>query len=510
MALPLSQLPHEIVKEVRARKWLALALFILVSFGVLAAGFLWPYKYQSETVIFIDDQNIIRPLMEGSAVTTKIDDTASAAKELLWSRSVIEKIAKDEEIFGEGAADVEPKKLEGRIAGLRLNLSVLPRGDSYFAISYQSDSPMRAFQVAQRMGQLFIEETNARKRLESRNAYEFINNQVRSYEQQLAGAEERLQAFLAENVDGTEADANERMNTLRSRLELAEMEKSELEARERSLQVELNRVSPTLAQGRTEDAFQARITSLQEQLDNLRLRYHDTYPDIVILREQIQELRRQRTRELTQRDDDPPPVASGEAISNPIYQDIQTELTATRANIQTVSTRINSFRRLLVEQAQRMERIQENKAQYLELTRDMEVNKNIYDDLLKRRERARVSMHLDVEGQGLNYRINEKAQFPLTASGPSFPLFAIAGLFLGLAAPFGVAAGLLQIDPRVRAREQLEETLELPVLVQLPKIRTPFEIRRDHRVTMLVGLIAVIAVVVYLVVAGAALMGVIG
>lgn len=509
MALPLSQLPAEIIKEVRTRKWLALLLFVIVSFGVLAAGFLWPYKYQSETVIFIDDQNIIRPLMEGSAVATEINDTASAAQELLWSRSVIEKIARDEDIFGEGASNIERPRLEARIFKLKQNLSVVPRGDSYFAIAYQAESPMRAFQVAQRMGQQFIEETNERKRSESRNAYEFINNQVRSYERQLAEAEARLQEFLSENVDGTEGDANNRMDNLRSQLELAQMEKSELEARARSLEFELGRVNSIIPQGRSPDTYQTRISALEEQLDNLRLRYHDTYPDIVILREQLQELRRQRTQDLAQQEEEPRPY-TGESISNPVFQDIQTELTSTRANIQTIGTRINSFKQLLVEQASRMERIQENRAQYLELTRDMEVNKEIYDDLLKRRERARVSMHLDVEGQGLNYRINEKPQFPLTASGPGFPLFAAAGLFLGLAAPFGLVAGLLQIDPRVRAREQLEESIELPVLVQLPEVRTPFEQRRDRRVTMLVGVIAIVAVVVYLGVAGAALMGVIG
>lgn len=508
MALPLSDLPFETLKEVRARKWLTLLLFVSVSFGVLVAGFLWPYKYQSETVIFIDDQNIIRPLMEGSAVATKINDTASAAQELLWSRGVIDKVAKDEEIFGKGASEIGHQKLEGRIFSLKQNLSVVPRGDSYFAISYKSQSPMRAFLVAQRMGQLFIEETNERKRAESRNAYEFINNQVKSYERQLTQAEERLQGFLADNVDGTEGAANARLDNLRSQLELAQMEKSELKARERSLELELNRVSPTIRQGRTPDAYQTRISSLEERLDNLRLRYHDTYPDIVILREQLQELRRQRARALDEQGDMQQPVGE-ESLSNPVYQDIQTELTATRADIQTLNTRINSFKQLLAEQTQRMERIQENKAQYMELTRDMEVNKEIYDDLLKRRERARVSMRLDVEGQGLNYRINEKAQFPLTASGPGFHLFAVAGLFLGLAAPFGLVAGLLQIDPRVRAREQLEETIELPVLVQLPHIKTPFEQRRDHRVTMLVGVIAIVAVVVYLGVAGAALMGVI-
>ena len=506
MALPLSQLPVEILQEVRARKWLALLLFVVVSFGVLAAGFLWPYKYQSETVIFIDDQNIIRPLMEGSAVATEINDTTSAARELLWSRSVIEQVAKDESIFGAEASDADREKLEARVTNLRLNLSVVPRGDSYFAISYQSGSPMRAFQVAQRMGQLFIEETNRRKRSESRNAYEFINNQVRSYERQLAAAEARLQEFLAENVDGTESDANSRMDSLRNQLELAQLQRSELQARQRSLEFELTRVDPTIRQGRTPDSYQTRISAMEEQLDTLRLKYHDTYPDIVILREQLQELRRQRTRELARQQPDSLPTAE-ESISNPVYQDIQTELTETRANLQTVNSRIRSFQQLLAEQSTRMERIQENRAQYLELTRDMEVNKEIYDDLLKRREKARVSMHLDVEGQGLNYRINEKAQFPLTASGPGFPIFAAAGLFLGLAAPFGLAAGLLQIDPRVRAREQLEEAFDWPVLAKLPNVRTPFEQRRDRRLSWVVGFFAFVAVLIYIGVAGAALLG---
>ncbi|WP_036190995.1 XrtA system polysaccharide chain length determinant [Marinobacter lipolyticus] len=509
MALPLSQVPVEILREVRARKWLALLLFIVVSFGVLAAGFLWPYKYQSETIIFIDDRNIIRPLMEGSAVATEINDRASAAKELLWSRSVMEQVALDKSIFGDGAADLERSQLEERIGALRSNLSVRPRGDSYFAITYESESPMKAFQIAQRMGQLFIEETSERKRAESRNAYEFINKQVKSYENQLAEVEEQLKQFLSENVDGTESEANNRMANLRNQLELAELERAELQTRARSLLNELNRVNPTVREGRTVDAYQSRINSLEEKLDNLRLQYHDSYPDIVILREQLRELRSQRARALASQDSEALP-ATGEVVSNPVYQEIQSELSRTRANIQTINTRIRSFEQLLAEQSRRMERIQENKAQYSDLTRDMEVNKQIYDDLLKRREKARVSMHLDVEGQGLNYRINEKAQFPLGTSGPKFSTFAAAGLFLGLLAPFGLAAGLLQIDPRVRTRYQLEDDNDLPVLVELPHVSTPFEQRRDRRGTILVGGCAIVAVVAYVAIVVASLIGVIG
>ncbi|MCG7199459.1 lipopolysaccharide biosynthesis protein [Marinobacter pelagius] len=508
MDMPLSQLPNEILREVRSRKWLALVLFTVVSFGVLLAGFLWPYKYESQVVIFVDDRNIIRPLMEGSAVTTQINDRASAAQELLWSRSIMETIAKDTALFGPDAATLEPEELEDRIATLRRNVSVEPRGDSYFSIGFAAASPNQAFQVAQKLGQLFIEETSERKRAESRNAYEFIDKQVKSYEQQLASVEERLKNFLSVNVDGTESEANQRIASLRGQIEVAEMERQELMTRARSLEGELARINPMLLQGRSEDIYQTRIQSLQEQLDNLRLKYHDTYPDIVILREQIDELRKQRQQALASENPERV-VRDGESISNPVYQEVRSSLAETRASIQTTETRIRALKLLLAEQARRMERIQDNKAEYAELTRDMEVNKEIYDDLLKRREKARVSMHLDVEGQGLNYRINEAAQFPRGTSGPRFSTFAVAGLFLGLLAPFGLVAGLLQIDPRIRARQQLEESLGFPVLAELPEMKTPYEKRRERRVLRLVILCGIAVALVYVSIAVGTMMGVI-
>lgn len=507
MALPLSHLPQEIFREVRDRKWLMFAMFVVVSFAVLGAGFLFPYKYQSEVVIFVDDRNIIGPLMEGRAVTTKINDRTSAAKELLLTRNVIEKIADDPSVFPN--ASMDPQSIEQRIARIRGGLFVQPRGDSYFSIGFSAHSQVEAFRVAQRLGQLFIAESNERKRSESRSAYDFIDKQVKSYEVQLAEVENKLKQFLSENTDGTESEANARLAQLRNQLELAKLDKEELQARVGSLQQQLAGVNQTITrQGKTEDAYRERIQALEERLDSLRLQYHDTYPDIVILREQIAELRKQRelNAETSELEASEP---QGEETVNPLYQELSAALSKARADVATANTRISSLERLIQQQNQRMERIQENKAQYSELTRDLEVNREIYDDLLKRREKARVSMHLDIEGQGLNYRINETAQYPTQPTGPKFSNFAAAGIFLGALAPFGLVAGLLQIDPRIRAKKQLEEELGLPVLAEIPLVRTPFEKRIDRRVTILVSFFAVCAVSAYVAIVVAAQLGVI-
>src|SRR5690606_4249385 len=101
------------------------------------------------------------------------------------------------------------------------------------------------------------------------------------------------------------------------------------------------------------------------------------------------------------------------------------------------------------------------------------------------------------------------AQYPREPKGPKFSMFAAAGLLLGMVAPFGALTGLLQIDPRVRARKQLEEGIGLPVLIEIPQVRTPYEKRIDRKVTMLVGIFALCAAALYLAVVVLAYLGII-
>jgi polysaccharide chain length determinant protein (PEP-CTERM system associated) len=491
-------MPSEVLREIRKHKWIAFFTFVVVSFLVLGAGFVWPYKYQSEVVIVVDDSNIIGPLMEGRAVTTEISERTSTATELLKSRQILESLATDTEIFG--TSQPTPEQFESRISALRSQLSVKPRGKNYFGISYTSTSQLDSFRIAQRLGQLFLEQSRSRKRQESRSAYDFIDKQVKSYEDQLNAVEQRMKAFLSENKDGTEQEANARMAGLRAKLELAELDRKELETRVASLVAQMQGVRPTLArEGQTEDAFRERINTLEERLDSLRLQYHDTYPDIVITREQLAELRKQQDQAAAAEPDDEsraqPNVGS---IPNPVYQELGVSLTNARANLASIQTRTNSLEELLARQEERMVRIQFNKAEFSALTRDMEVNKEIYDDLLKRREKARVSMHLDIEGQGMNYRIAEPARFPTGPEGPKFEMFALAGLFLGALAPFGALAGLLQLDPRVRAKEQLEDSIGLPVLVDIPAVRTPYEKRSNRKQTLFIFIFVFCAVAGYI------------
>lgn len=493
MALPLSKLPTELFRELRRWRWAALALSTLVAFAVLLVGFIYPYEYRSQVAIYLDNTNIIRPLMEGSAEITGINDQASAARELLWSRKILDKIATDERIYGGAHRNLTVEQQERLFAELRSGIDVRPQGKSYFSIQYQGQDPRQSYLIAQRLGQLFLEETNRRKREESRNAFDFIDKQVQSYERQIQRTEESIQQFLSRNLDGTEGDVNQRISQLRRQIEDAELETQEVAARRQSLSEQLVRVPPmTSAGGMTQDSLGERIENLEKRLDETRLIFHDTYPDVITLKDQIAELR-QRREQLALEPESIPEPGSGEQRPNPLYQELQTEISKAETWEQSLQTRIRALNRRLGSEEERMGRIQGNKSEFAELSRDLEVNQDIFNDLLRRRERARVSMHLDVEGQGLSFQIHEQAQYPLSPSGLQFETFASVGWLLGLLAPFGLLVGLLQIDPRVRSEQQIREVLEIPLLGTIPPVKTPYERRRNRRgyvgIALITGLI---------------------
>ncbi|QCF26301.1 XrtA system polysaccharide chain length determinant [Hydrocarboniclastica marina] len=508
MALPLSQLPSEVLREIKSHRWLSFFIFALISAAVLIVAFVYPYKYESEVIIYVDQTGITESLMEGAAESVEMGDVVNNAREILATHEAMSVLAKNERLFGSGASEADEDTVAARVNRLRASFSVGARGQSYLAIAFRDAEPNNAFVGAQLLGQRFIELINERNREESRGAYTFIDGQVRAYEEELTAAEERLKQFLSVNTEGSESEATSKIASVRSRIELAELELQELRAKEESLNNQLGGVGENISAEVTRSRIDQRIFSLRQRLDDLRLQYHDTYPDVVSLESQIAEL--ERRRDSGETGEYFSEGGSQSASSNPLYQQLKGELVSVTANIEQVQTRISALKDLLASELERMQKIQANKAQLADLTRNMEVNRSIYNDLLRRRERARLSVNLDREAQGVTYQVQESPRYPTKPSGIQFEQFASAGLLLGLLAPFGLAAGLLQVDPRVRSRQVLQENYSIPVLGEIPQVITPYERRKRKGSFWLLGFAALAVVAGYIAIVVLQLTGVIG
>ena len=194
------------------------------------------------------------------------------------------------------------------------------------------------------------------------------------------------------------------------------------------------------------------------------------------------EQKRREESNKTARDNGTVYVDESESIRvNPLYQQLKRDLFDTKTKIETLTIRLSETKLILKTELERARRIHGGEAAMAELTRDYEVNRDIYQDLLKRRENARVSKNLNRDKQGLTIRVQDPAVLPLQPAGIRFIHFVLGGFFLSFIGPPALIYGLQLADPRIRFSSLISDKLKLPVLAEVPHLVTPSEVAAISR-----------------------------
>ena len=493
LAVLQQQLPI-LANEAHRRRIGMVVVFAAIALIALALGALWPKTYSSATTILVQEDNIIQPLMEGRAVVTGVTDRGRIAREVIYSRKILAAVLEE----GGWLKGKPSLREQERLAEeLKSSTGVRNVGENLIQISYKDSDPDRTFRVTRKFAEVFIAESLAAKERESREAYEFIAARVEEYHRKLTGAEDRLKEFRSENQDarpGTATDVITRIGELRQRIETAQTDLSELQMRDHTVTEQLEGEAEISASQGRESQYRTRVVELQAELDRLLLSYTDDYPDVIRVRHQLEDLQNEIVAETARREAS---QASGGSSNsnlvsiNPLYLQLRSEQSTVRANAAALRARVAENEALLENELERGRRVADSEATLAELTRDYEVNRDVYQDLLRRRENARVSMSLDAEHRGLTFRIQEPAVLPQIPSGLRFMHFVLAGLGLGVALPLGLVFLATKVDPRVRSASELSQGLGVPLLVSVPRHLNDANRRRERWRT-----VAAVAVVV--------------
>jgi polysaccharide chain length determinant protein (PEP-CTERM system associated) len=480
--MPPGELIAVLLQEGRRYVVAMATIFAVLGIGTLVAGeFLLPRNYVASTTILAQDSDIIQPLLEGRAVATGVTDRAGMARQVVYSRKVMDDIVSTGGWLDRNPTAVQRDRLIEQIQDRTRITS--PRQD-LVQITYRDSDPERTFKVTERLAALLIDESLAAKERESREAYEFIDSQVQDYHAKLTEAEDALQQYRSRNADaqpGSATDVNTRISSLRTQVEQTRMSMLEQQSREQALAAQLSGESAVTAVQTRENLYRSQLIELQNTLDSLLLTYTDQYPDVVRTRHQIEDIQRALQQE-EQRRNQPQAGADGafeNSQFNPLYQELRSRLAEVRREVAGTRSRMEIAESLLNGELDRSRRIAASESALAELTRDYEVNRDIYQDLLRRRENARVSMVLDQEKRGLTMRIQDPAIMPLRPTGLRLMHFAAGGLAIAVLVPLGLLFLLARFDPRIRSPQELERRASVPVLAVVPPYRTPRDRRRE-------------------------------
>lgn len=442
---------HAIYVELLRYRYAIVVSFIVISGSILLAGYLAPKTYTSRVVLHADVTNIIGNLLEGKAEITKID-RAKEARDIIYTDRILRAVAVEAGFENPDAA----------IGTLRSKMKITANGD-YVNIAYSSTSRDRAFNVVYAVTQAFMEETTRKKREESQSAYEFIDAQVEAYKRQLEEAENALKEFSAKNIDITESSVATKVSGYKNQIQILTLEIEDTQARLSSYETQLAS-EPEFLQieiERTASFEEKQLESFERQLADLRLSYLDTHPDIVSLKDQIDALKL-KVDEIKAEDEANKQFSK---VENPAHTNLKEVINTERANLNASRNRLSNTERLLQVELANAETVAAKQATYKDLTRDYDVTKDVYEDMLKRRESARLSMTLDIEGQGVSYKVHEPTTYPINSDGLQLIHFAALGPIAGLGVPVGLIVGLVLLDPRIRSASFIEDSL--PSHVQL-------------------------------------------
>lgn len=480
---------------IRFRFWCVL-LFLGVSYAILGLGLVWPKNFTTSAVLFADETNIIEPLLKGSAEVTKIDRSEQAS-EIIYTRAIMLAAAKSAGLVKDGMSEEQQDAI---VRQVRNGVSVQKQSSkNHFLVRYTAKNPDLSFETLNAIVNVFIANAARKKRDESVSAYNFIDSQVQIYKKQLEVAEGKLKEFKSTNTDGTEEGVSNRIASLRQEIEALKITSEETQSRVNSIKQQLGTEGQYLHAKGQVDELKLRRQTLSSQLEQLLLSYQEGYPDIISLRAQISEI----DTAMAKLQSSGNVYGTSDKVNNPLYEELRKQLSEADVELRAQNRRLESLKELQKEEAERLQRIAQNQAQLSELTRDNDVTRKAYEEMLENREKARISMTLDIEGQGVTYRIQEPASFPLSPSGLHFIHFAILGPLLGLLFPIALLIMYVVLDPHLRSSRILQQQLpsDIEIIGVIPHFNSPIGERLLKKDMLFILGMSLIAMVCYVAIA---------
>jgi uncharacterized protein involved in exopolysaccharide biosynthesis len=184
-----------IKKEVWLKWRLVTVLYVITSAAFLVAAWYWPRIFTSSSVVLVNTDTILSPLMRGTAVTTEVVDRSRMASQIVLSQQSVSKVLESKFWKEDRTEEYTPKEVELLSDAIRQRTSVESAGTNLIRISFKDPDPQKAYQTAALLTDIFIEDSISGKQAESRSAYEFIDAQVAIYHDKLKSAEQAIQEF---------------------------------------------------------------------------------------------------------------------------------------------------------------------------------------------------------------------------------------------------------------------------------------------------------------------------
>jgi polysaccharide chain length determinant protein (PEP-CTERM system associated) len=362
------------------------------------------------------------------------------------------------------------------VQSLQSHTTLRPLGSkNLYELAFSDKNPNKALSVSQTLISIFVDSNIGTKRKDFQGAQSFLDDKVAEYETLVREAEQRRAAFRQANLDVLSNAVTP--DSARAEVEKARQDLGAAQARLSSLQAQLRAIPKViyvdgpgpiiLSSGTSNNAsiggggsLIQRLAEAKQSLIEMQSKYTDDYPDVKAAKREVAELQKEVAAT-------PPVGAQGvgnQSISNPIYVQTQGKMSDAMTDVAFQYHRYNDALADLQNAKNMTSRAIEVTTKFADLDRDYDLVHKTYQDLISRRESARISQSVNDQQSTINVRVIEppkKAPFP---SAPNRPLINSAILFAGLLCGLLSALALSWNAGRFFVKDQLTAEFDYPVI----------------------------------------------
>lgn len=465
--------PREYLWAILKRKWLVLFLFGLVVFVSVIYTIKQPKIYASIATVEIDiqadrvlsDVNEVHQLGDVSYYDnqTYYQTQYDIIKSNTVAEMVVKRLHLDNHLVFLGLDKIEDDnelqekiKNSDPVAILQSNLMVIPRRESRLVdIRYTGTDPQLVTTITNTIAEAYIEQNLGRKLSSTRNAINWLTEQIQDLKTKLEDSETALYQFRKDN-NIISIGMGDRVNIIGVRLEelsrqVSQAEQKVMDAKSRYMStfkgipksgnIE-DIASVSILENPLIKELKTTLVKLENSYSELLVKYKEKHPDVQLVKSQMDKTRKSLRQE----------------ISN-IINGQKSEYLAAESALSDVKKELEQVK----EQAMNLT---SKSVEYNRLLREQESNQRVFEQVLVRLKEIDLAGMLKVN----NISMLDEAKVPTIPITPKVKLNIILGIIMGLAISIGTALLLEVMDKTLKNTEDVERFLKIPLLGVIPKV----------------------------------------
>ncbi|MEL6092433.1 GumC family protein [Plesiomonas shigelloides] len=460
----------------RRRYLIAIPLLLMPILATLI-GLFTPKQYHSHTTLLIQETAKLNPFLEDLSVSTNLKDRFAALDSLLHSRYVLQRVIEDAKLLPKDAPQSEyDSKINQLSAAVTLSLV----GSDLVQLTFKTQQPQDSAVILQAISERFLENVLAPEQSSISGSEKFLKEQITKQEIELNKAEKNLADFKrsqsAELPDLYSANVN-RLHALKDKEEEKRTQLAGAKAALAALQTGISQVNPVIAN------LEQQIVNTTNEIALLRTRYTDSHSKIQAALYRLHQLEDERQAQmnaipkidstdlnqlLNLSQNSNREQSNGNNKNDTLLDSQLKELQKAATGVKALQEEVNSINKLIRESEESVGSFGDVERQMSELERNLQVQRELYQDLLTRYKKAQVTGALGQFEKGDRVKVIDPPFIPTSPSTPPLIVFILAGIVAGLGIGIGFAVIAEITDSTVQRSDKLTMLIGAPVLIRIP------------------------------------------